>query len=189
MRRQHDAAGRENGPQVGVDRSRQGKVGQPVVDQIDRQPRVRQPVAVADEVAGIGDDGGDAVLLEQPAKEVEFRRHELRGRVVVDDGDARQRRVAAFEPPLGAKHGDEFGAHARPFRRPPVFDQRTGIEQAAAGVGVDFDQFRPGRGQVEVVAHERAARGDRPPGDFRRLRQHARREGGQCDDGGLRRRR
>ncbi len=141
-----------------------------------------QRLAVEAQFARVADDGGDAVLFEQCPEQREFGRQELFRRVFIDDGDAPQGGITPLQTPFLAKHGDEFITDARPLGCPAVLGQQVGIEQATAGIGVDFDELRAGGRQVEIVAHEGTPRRARQAGDGWRLGQGMRLVGRQRDD-------
>jgi hypothetical protein len=102
-------------------------------------------------------------LLEQALEQHELGIQVLRQRRFVDDGDALRRIAAPLRrrcgigegTPLGAEHVEEqvlrrIGAEVARQQRLDVVAagllraRQQGIEQAAAGIGVDLDQLRPG---------------------------------------------
>ena len=182
VRRQDHGAGQAGGADGAAGLAFEVEIGQPVVDQVDRFAGQPEFAVGINKIGRIGDDGGDAVGGEEIAAEFEFRRQELPGRRLVDDGDAAQRRVAPGQPPFGKEHVEDRGEQRGTVVGPPVGGQQVGVEQAAAGIGVDLDQLRASRRQVEVVAHEHPARRHRQPGNCRCLRQRVRLKCRQCDD-------
>jgi hypothetical protein len=97
----------------------------------------------------------------------------LLARRLVDDGHAAQRRADSGGigkgAPLGAEHVEEkvLRRIAAEVARQQGFDvvaagllraRQQGVEQAAAGIGVDFDQLRARVTKMEVVAEEDPAR-------------------------------
>jgi hypothetical protein len=127
-------------------------------------------------------------------KQQKFRIQILLARRMVDDGNGDLRKVgagmtamaamAAAKRPFGAEHlekrllrgcGRHFGQQRRHFDAASFLRARQHrVEQAAAGVGVDFDQSRAGVIKMKVITEKYAARGGRMLRDCRRMRQHMR---------------
>ena len=122
------------------------------------------------------------MLLEEFLEQLKLKGQKLFSRILVNDGDALQRHIAALQTPFFAEHGDVLVANPCALFHPPMRRQQIRIEQATAGIGVDFDEFRAGFGQVKIVAHEHATRLGRQPGNFRRLGQRMRLVGRHGDD-------
>jgi len=144
---------------------------------VDPLPLGLEAIAKGAEFAGVGNYGGEAVGLEQLAEEFELRRQVLLGRMLVDDGDAHERLIASHQAPLLAEHVDEGLLDAQCLGLVGMRHEQPGIQQAAAGIGVDLDELRPAGRQVNVVAEENAACRQRPLCRGRRPGQDALLEG------------
>ncbi|OIQ71995.1 hypothetical protein GALL_463840 [mine drainage metagenome] len=148
------------------------KVGQAVVDHVNRCSCKHQLAALPDHFAGVGNVRFNAVLFEQLAKQLEFGCQVLRDRRAVDNQHIAPGLVALLQPPLIGKHLE----NALLERVAPCL-RRQGpvqlvaarflracqchVEQQPASVGVDFNQLRATLTEVKVVAHAGALR---PPG-------------------------
>jgi hypothetical protein len=66
----------------------EGKIDQPIVDEIDRLPVRQQPSTLVAKHAAIGDHRVDAMLLKEPLRQEKFRIEVLLGRPLIDDCDA-----------------------------------------------------------------------------------------------------
>jgi hypothetical protein len=169
MRREDHGIGQIGGPQRGVLRLFKGKVGEPIVDQVDHLPAAVQTLPVEGELGRVGHHGANAVRLEQLAKEFEFWRQVLLGRPLIDDHDTRASgagRIGSGQMPFLAKHGDQCRVdrsrrrhHAGDRRTAgPLRAQQTRVQQRPARIRVDLDQLRAVRAEMEVVT-EKDARG------------------------------
>jgi hypothetical protein len=169
-----------------MSRVSQIEVGQAVVDQVHRlaggKGRVPQRAVMPLQFAGIGHGGRDAVLQEQLPRQRELGRQVLGVRCVVHDQHGAQRRRTALRPPFGAEHRKKGFVEVKQVGRGveqalhrvaagAVRARQRGIEQGAAGVGVDLNQAWTVSAHVEVVAHEDARGPEGVPGDGRGVRQ------------------
>lgn len=94
-------------------------------------------------------------------------------RHVVDDGDAPQRGGSALQRPFAAELSDDMGGEGTERGRclaaaSGVRSGKRRVQEGAASVSVDLDQLRALATEMEVVAHEDAARGEVGVGDSRR---------------------
>ena len=64
MRSQDDSAGQVSSAQLGIDRGLQGKVGEPVVDEVNRPLQVAQNAIFKGQLARRYDDGIDSMAAE-----------------------------------------------------------------------------------------------------------------------------
>jgi hypothetical protein len=172
MRRQDHAARQENFLNIAVDRGIQIKIGQPVVNHVHRQAIVQQLIAVARKSAG------SAITAAMPLTANRSRNSSNSGAKNCPAGPSSTMAIRrSGAAPRSSRHSARnisriFGNDPGALVFPAMRGKQVGVEQTAAGVGVDFDQFRAVDRQMEVVAHEHATCRNRSPGDFRRPRQH-----------------
>ena len=165
-------------PERSLGRLLQREIGQPVVNEVDRLVAMPQAAVPAHQLVRTADHSRDAVALEQFAVQEKLGIQVLLLRPFVDDGDKRRcadtalnRRcsVCALQPPFGEEHFEQRLLHRVGFHRlhrqpgdlgttRPMGPCQHRVQQRAAGVGVDLDQLRAVRAQVEVEPQQAAGR-------------------------------
>ena len=165
-------------PERGLGRLFQREIGQPVVNEVDRLVAMPQAAVPAHELVRTADRSLDAVAPEQFAVQEKLGVQVLLLRPFVDDGDKgrcaeaalnRRGSVCALQPPFGEEHLIQRLLHRVGFHRlhrqpgdlgttRPVGPCQHRVQQRAAGVGVDLDQLRAGRAQMEVESQQAAGR-------------------------------
>ena len=180
--------GRQHHPgEVGVAQRRVAgrleiEVGEAVVDQIHGARRVLQPPVAKRQLRRVGEHSVDAVGFEQLLEQQKLRVQVLAGGMLVDDGDARQRPLAAGPAPFVEKHlqypllrhrfvGPRHQLRHRVTAGMGRSDQLD-VEQRAAGIGVHLDEPRPFCGEMEVVPLQDALSEWLMAGHRRGRRQH-----------------
>ena len=150
------------------------KVGQAVVDQVQRQIATAQQAIAQRQAGGVHHHGLDAMALEQLGKQRKLGRQVLAHWRFIHNGHAVQgpQRLPpglVEQVPLGLEHGHKLllqRGHVavgieRRIHQPAAHGlraQQHRVEHGTAGVGVDFDELRALWGDVKVVAHEHAQR-------------------------------
>ena len=172
MRRQRYAARLIHLADIAVDRRIEVKIGQPVVDQIDRLAGMQQTLAITLQFGRVGNHRINPVGDEEVAEQFKLGGEKLSAWRFIDNRNPLERRIATHQTPFVNKHGHNIGNQPRPVIFPTMRRKQIGIEQTTTGIGVDFNEFRAVDRKMEVVTHEHPQRSVGRSGNRRRISQH-----------------
>lgn len=142
----------------------------------------------------IGDDGLDAVALEQLLEQQKFGIQVLHFGRAVDDRHQAQRTCLARQAPLLKEHRDDFLLESCASFSPVHGTLRKGtarvlrarqgrVQQRAAGIGIDFNKVDAIALEVKIVAEKHAMRALGQASDVGRVLQDQCTVGGQGHHG------